>query len=126
MLRAIVFFRLTASAFASATFDVLVNAASSFSATIQQQLEMLQSDPSPAELAEKTIDYAEAKEAYFKAKERAGPRQDPHPRNVSLKDPQSRSGGLRSVRHQLSSKVPKGGRMPAKICSRSSASLNHQ
>ena len=28
---------------------------------------MLQSDPSPAELAEKTIDYAEAKEAYFKA-----------------------------------------------------------
>src|SRR5271157_5957834 len=28
---------------------------------------MLQSDPAPAELAEKTIDYAEAKEAYFKA-----------------------------------------------------------
>jgi len=28
---------------------------------------MLQSDPSPAELAEKTIDSAEAKEAYFKA-----------------------------------------------------------
>jgi hypothetical protein len=28
---------------------------------------MLQSDPSPAELVEKTIDYAEAKEAYFKA-----------------------------------------------------------
>jgi hypothetical protein len=38
-----------------------------FSATIQQQLEMLQSDPSPAEIAEKTIDYAEAKAAYFKA-----------------------------------------------------------
>jgi len=38
-----------------------------FSATIQQQLEMLQSDPSPAALAEKTIDYAEAKTAYFKA-----------------------------------------------------------
>lgn len=46
---------------------MLVNAAASFSATIQQQLEMLQSNPSPAELAEKTIDYAEAKEAYFKA-----------------------------------------------------------
>jgi hypothetical protein len=46
------------SAFASATLDLLVNAAASFSATIQ---------PSPAELAEKTIDYAEAKEAYFKA-----------------------------------------------------------
>jgi len=33
----------------------------------EQQLEMLQSNPSPAELAEKTIDYAEAKAAYFKA-----------------------------------------------------------
>ena len=67
MFRAIVFFGLTTSAFASATLDVLVNAAASFSATIRQQLEMLQSNPSPAELAEKTIDYAEAKEAYFKA-----------------------------------------------------------
>jgi hypothetical protein len=28
---------------------------------------MLQSNPSPAKLAEKTIDYAEAKVAYFKA-----------------------------------------------------------
>jgi hypothetical protein len=67
MFRAIVFFGLTTSAFASATLDVLVNAAASFSATIRQQLEMLQSNPSPAELAEKTIDYAEAKEAYFNA-----------------------------------------------------------
>jgi hypothetical protein len=67
MLRAIVFFGLAASAFASATLDVLVNAASSFSATIQQQLEMLQSDPSPVKFAEKTIDYAAAKTAYFKA-----------------------------------------------------------
>jgi hypothetical protein len=67
MFRAIVFLALATSAFASATLDVLVNAAASFSATIQQQLEMLQSDPSPAELAEKTIDYAEAKAAYFKA-----------------------------------------------------------
>jgi hypothetical protein len=67
MFRAIAFFGLITSAFASATLDVLVNAAASFSATIQQQLEMLQSGPSPAELAEKTIDYAEAKAAYFKA-----------------------------------------------------------
>src|SRR5260370_579749 len=67
MFRAIVFFGLTTSAFATATLDVLVNAAASFSATIQQQLEMPQSNPSPAGLAEKTIDYAEAKEAYFKA-----------------------------------------------------------
>jgi hypothetical protein len=67
MLRAVVLLGLITPAFASATLDVLVNAAASFSATIQQQLEMLQSNPSAAELAEKTIDYAEAKEAYFKA-----------------------------------------------------------
>ncbi len=67
MFRAIIFFGLITSAFASATLDVLVNAAASFSATIQQQIEMLQSNPSPAELAEKTIEYAEAKTAYFKA-----------------------------------------------------------
>jgi hypothetical protein len=67
MFRTIVFFGLTTSAFASATMDALVNAAASFSATIQQQLEMLQSNPSPAEFAEKTIDYAEAKTAYFTA-----------------------------------------------------------
>jgi hypothetical protein len=67
MLRAIVFFGLAASVFASATLDVLVNAAASFSATIRQQLEMLQSNPSPTELAEKTIDYAVAKTDYFKA-----------------------------------------------------------
>ena len=52
MLRAIVFFALVTSAFASATLDVLVNAAASFSATIQQQLEMLHSGPSPSEFAE--------------------------------------------------------------------------
>ena len=67
MLRTVVFLGLITSSFASATLDVLVNAAASLSATIRQQLEMLQSNPSPAELAEKTIDYAEAKEAYFKA-----------------------------------------------------------
>jgi hypothetical protein len=53
MLRAIVCLGLATSAFASVTLDVLVNAAASFSATIQ--LEMPQSDPSPAKLAEKTI-----------------------------------------------------------------------
>ncbi len=67
MLRAIVLLGLATSAFASATLDVLVNAAASFSGTIQQQLEMLQSNPTSAEFAERTIDYAEAKEAYFKA-----------------------------------------------------------
>jgi hypothetical protein len=67
MFRAIVFFGLITSASASATLDMLVNAATSFSATIQQQLETLQSGPSAAELAEKTIDYAESKTAYFNA-----------------------------------------------------------
>ena len=67
MFRAVVFFSLTTFAFAGATLDVLVNAAASFSATIQQQLEVLQSNPSPSEFAEKTIDYAEAKTAYFEA-----------------------------------------------------------
>jgi hypothetical protein len=47
MLRAMFFWGLATSAFASATLDV-VNATESFSATIQQQLEMLQSDPSSA------------------------------------------------------------------------------
>ena len=67
VLRAIVFFSLITTALGSKELDVLVNAAASFSATIQQQLETLQSDPSPAELVEKTIDYSEAKMAYFKA-----------------------------------------------------------
>jgi hypothetical protein len=48
MFRAMVFFALATSAFASATLDVLVNAAASFSAAIQQQLEMLQGNPLPA------------------------------------------------------------------------------
>jgi len=65
--RAIVFFGLITGAFAGATLDALVNAAVSFSTTIQQQLEMLQSDTSPAEFVEKTTDYAAAKAAYFNA-----------------------------------------------------------
>jgi hypothetical protein len=67
MFRTIVLLGLVTSAFASETLDTLVSAAASFSATIQQQIETLQSNPSPTEFAEKTIDYAEAKAAYFKA-----------------------------------------------------------
>src|ERR1700740_1049267 len=67
MLRAIIYLSLTTWAIASATLDVLVNAAASFSATIQQQLEMLHSNPSPGRIAKRTIDYATAKEAYFEA-----------------------------------------------------------
>jgi hypothetical protein len=65
MLRAVVFLGLITSAFASATLDVLVNAAASFSATIQQQLEMLQSNPSAAELAEKTIELRRSQKSLF-------------------------------------------------------------
>ena len=67
MFRAIAFFGLITTALGSEKLDVLVNAAASFSATIQQQLETLQSGPSAAELAAKTIYYAEAKTAYFNA-----------------------------------------------------------
>jgi hypothetical protein len=74
------------SAFASPTLDVLVNAAASFSAKIQQQLEMLQSNPSPAELVEKTIDYAEAKAAYFMALRAGGA-------SISIFDPSPRTLG---------------------------------
>jgi hypothetical protein len=64
---ALVLLTLAASVSASSNLDVLVNAASSFSVTISQQLQMLHSNPSPAVFAEKTIDYAEAKTAYFEA-----------------------------------------------------------
>ena len=38
-----------------------------FPTATQKQLEMRQRDPSPSKFAEKTIDYAEAKTAYFTA-----------------------------------------------------------
>jgi hypothetical protein len=61
MFRAVIFFSLTTSAFASQTPDPLANAAAGFAVAIQQQLEVVQSNLSPARLAEKTIEYAEAK-----------------------------------------------------------------
>jgi hypothetical protein len=67
MLRALLFLCLVSAALGGEKMDVLVNAAASFSATIQQQLETLQSHPSPEEIADKTIDYSEAKTAYFNA-----------------------------------------------------------
>jgi hypothetical protein len=73
MLRAIFFSALISSALADENLDVLVNAASSFTATIAQQLEMLDSNPSAREFAKKTIDYAEAKTAYFEALSAAMP-----------------------------------------------------
>ncbi len=67
MLRAICYFVLVSSALAEDNIDVLLNAASSFSATIAQQLEMLEGDPSPDEFIEKTVDYAMVETAYFEA-----------------------------------------------------------
>jgi hypothetical protein len=61
------FFSLAASALAGPNLDIVVNAATSFSVTINQQLQMLHSNPSVAAFAEKTINYAEAKRAYFEA-----------------------------------------------------------
>ena len=63
----VIFFGLAAPPFAGATLDALVNAAARFSAAIGQQLVMVQNDPAPAELVEKTVAYAEAKTAYFTA-----------------------------------------------------------
>jgi hypothetical protein len=62
----VIFFGLADPAFASATLDALVNAAARFSAAIEQQLVMVKNDPAPAEFAEKTVAYAEAKTAYFR------------------------------------------------------------
>jgi hypothetical protein len=64
---AFAFFSLAASALASPNLDILLNSAASFSVTINQQLQMLRSNPSVAAFTEKTIDYAEAKAAYFEA-----------------------------------------------------------
>ena len=63
----VIFLGLAAPALAGATLDALVNAAARFSAAIGQQLVMLKNDPAPAEFAEKTVAYAEAKTAYFTA-----------------------------------------------------------
>jgi hypothetical protein len=67
MFRAICFIVLLGSALAEEPLDVLVKAASSFSATIGQQLQMFERDPSAQESAQKTIGYAAAKTAYFEA-----------------------------------------------------------
>jgi len=64
---AFAFFYLAVSALAAQNLDLLLNAAASFSVTINQQLQMLHGNPSVTAFAEKTIDYAEAKAAYFEA-----------------------------------------------------------
>jgi hypothetical protein len=47
--------------------NALVNASAGFAVAIVQQLAAVQSEQSPAVLAEKTVSYARAKTAYFNA-----------------------------------------------------------
>jgi hypothetical protein len=60
---------LTASAFSSEAVDALVNAASIFSLVIQQQCEILQSDPT---LAAKKIEYRRSRNALSQRPDRWG------------------------------------------------------
>jgi hypothetical protein len=64
---ALAIFTLATSVLASPNLDLLMNAAASFSVTINQQLQTLHGNPSAAEFAERTLDFAEAKAAYFEA-----------------------------------------------------------
>ena len=61
----VIFLGLTAVVLGGATLDTLVNAAGRFSAAIQEQLATVQNGPTPADFAEKTLAYAEAKTAYI-------------------------------------------------------------
>jgi hypothetical protein len=67
MFRGIVFLGLITAAFASEPLDTLVKASETLAAGIQQQLVAVQGESSPVEFAEKTIAYAEAKTAYYRA-----------------------------------------------------------
>jgi ABC-type proline/glycine betaine transport system permease subunit len=67
MRRAFAFLTLATFALAGSDLDILINAAASYSVTTNQQLQMLRSNPSVAVFAQKTIDYAVAKAAYFEA-----------------------------------------------------------
>jgi hypothetical protein len=73
MLRTLVFFSLVTSAFVSETLDALVSAAQNFAAAIDQQITTAQRDPSPTDLAEKTVAYADAKISYYNALRAAMP-----------------------------------------------------
>jgi hypothetical protein len=65
--RLTVFFAVVTSVFAAGTLSALVGTAQAFALAIQQQLAAVQSITKPTELAEKTISYAAAKTAYYRA-----------------------------------------------------------
>jgi hypothetical protein len=71
--RAFTFVTFAASALAGPNLDVLMNAAASYSIAINQQLQMLHSNPPVAAFAEKTLNYAQAKRSYFEALQTALP-----------------------------------------------------
>ena len=71
--RLTVFFAVVTSVFAAGTLDALVIAAQGFALAIQQQIAAVQSITTPTELAEKTILYATAKQAYYEALRAAAP-----------------------------------------------------
>ena len=63
----IAFFALATSVFAGERLNALVTAAQDFSVALQEQLAVAQSDISATQLVEKTVSYAKAKTAYYKA-----------------------------------------------------------
>jgi hypothetical protein len=63
----LVFFGLVSVAISGATLDTLIDAAGGFAVAIHQQLTFIQGNPGPATLAEKTMEFAKAKTAYFRA-----------------------------------------------------------
>jgi hypothetical protein len=71
--RLFVFFALATSAFAAETLGPFVTAAQGFAIAIQQQIAIVQSVTTPAELAAKTISYAAAKTTYYEASRAAAP-----------------------------------------------------
>jgi len=71
--RLTVFFALVTSAFAAGALDPLVTAAEGLAIAIQQQITIVPSRTTPAELAAKTISYAAAKTTYYEALRAAVP-----------------------------------------------------
>jgi hypothetical protein len=63
----IAFFAFATSLFAGERLNALVTAAQDFSVALQEQLAVAQSDISATQLVEKTVSYAKAKTAYYKA-----------------------------------------------------------
>jgi hypothetical protein len=103
MLRLLFFLGIVATALASETLDQLDSAAQSFSAAIDQQWTIAQSDPSPATLAQNTIAYADTKFSYYTTLREAMPELDNIATGRELRPPQDKfrdafqPAGLREI-----------------------------